>query len=107
MFVLARFLVFFYIGVIATLAWQSYGGGFREAISSRSPRLAWLASSAAPDGDQIGAISRDLAVVRRSVDELAANVSKLQTLQQSGGGRTSASQSSPAVVPVRKRGADR
>lgn len=105
MFVLVRFLVIFYLGVFATLAWQSYGGAAREAIASRFPRLAWLAPPAAPAGgspDQIVAISRDLAVVRQSVDDLAANVSKLQTLQQ--GGKTSASQSSPAVVPVRKRG---
>jgi hypothetical protein len=81
------FLMIFYIGVFATLAWQSYGGAAREAIANWSPRLAWLAPPAASAGgspDQIVAITRDLAVVRQSVDELAANVSKLQMLQQEG-----------------------
>src|SRR5258708_3333507 len=30
----ARFLMFFFIGVVATLAWQFYGGAAREAIAS-------------------------------------------------------------------------
>jgi hypothetical protein len=105
MFVLVRFLAIFYIGVFATLAWQGYGGAAREAIASRSPRLAWLVPPAEPASaspGQIIAISRDLVVVRQSVDELAA---KLQTLQQSAPGRTSESQSSPAAV--RKRGVGR
>ena len=107
MFVLARVLIIFYIGVFATLAWQSYGGTAREAIASWSPRFAWLAPPAVPAGaspDQIAAVSRDLAVVRQSVDELAANISRLQTLQQGALGRTSASAPSPAAVRERKRG---
>src|SRR5258706_14142704 len=54
------------------------------AIARWSPPLAWLAPPAAPAGaspDQIVAISRDLAVVRQSVDKLAADVTKLQYLQ--------------------------
>jgi hypothetical protein len=73
-----RFLTFFFIGVTGTLAWQSYGGTARETIASWSPRFAWLA----PPPDQIVAISRDLTVMRQSVDKLAADVTKLQALQQ-------------------------
>jgi hypothetical protein len=102
-----RFLMIFFIGVTATLAWQSYGGTARETIASWSPRLAWLAPPAAPvstSPDQIVAISRDLAVVRQGVDKLAADITKLQAPQQGARDRTSASPSSPAVVPVRKPG---
>jgi len=78
-----RFLAFVTIGVAGTLAWQSYAGPARETIASWSPRLAWLAPPAPPTGaDQIVAISRDLAVVRQSVDKLAANISKLQAPQR-------------------------
>jgi hypothetical protein len=105
MFVFVRFLVIFVIGFAAGIAWQSYGGAARGAIASWSPRLAWLAppaetSSAFPD--QIVALSRDLTVVRQGVDKLAADVSKLQTLQQGDRDRTSAPQPS-----VRKPGAGR
>jgi hypothetical protein len=99
-----RFLAFLIIGVTGTLAWQSYGGATRETIASWSPRFAWLASPVAPTGaspDQIVAISRDLAVVRQSVDKLAADIAKLQAPQQGTPDRTSASPPS-AAVPVRK-----
>jgi hypothetical protein len=81
-----RFLLIFVIGVTATLAWQSYGGPARETIATWSPRLAWLAPPAARAGDspdRIAAISRDLAVVRQSVDKLATDITKLQAPQQS------------------------
>jgi hypothetical protein len=44
-FAFARFLVIFFIGVAATLAWQSYGATAREVMASWSPHLAWLAST--------------------------------------------------------------
>ena len=104
-FAFVRFLIFFFIGVTATLAWQSYGGAARETIASWSPHFAWVAPPATPAGastEQIAAISRDLAVVRQSVDKLAADVTKLQAPQQGVLDRTSVSPPSPAVVPVRK-----
>jgi hypothetical protein len=100
-FAFVRFLMIFFIGVTATLAWQSYGDATRETITSWSPRLAWLAPPAAPAGaspDQIVAISRDLAVVRQSVDKLAADITKLQAPQH-GTDRTPAS-----VAPARRPG---
>ncbi len=100
-----RFMMYFFIGVATTLAWQSYGGPARETIARWSPsRLAWLAPPAAPTGpDQIVAISRDLAVVRQSVDKLAADITKLQAPQQVTD-RTAASPPPAAGAPARKPG---
>ncbi len=44
---LARFLITFYLGVAATLAWQSYSDPARQIIASSSPQLGWLAPQAA------------------------------------------------------------
>ena len=100
---LARFLFTFYIGVAATLAWQSYSDAARQIIAGLSPQLAWLApqaaaAQAAPDPidpitrgvDRIAttiAASQDQIV--RSVENLAAGqermtreISKLQTIDQ-------------------------
>ena len=106
-FAFVRFLIIFFIGVTATLTWQSYGGAARETVASWSPRLAWLVPPPAPTGaspDQIVAISRDLAVVRQGVDKLAADITKLQAHQQGAPDRTSASPPSPPIVPARKPG---
>jgi hypothetical protein len=120
--VLARFLITFCIGVAATLTWQSYGDAVREMIASSSPQLVWLAPAtpvgqtapaapAAPSSDleQLKTISRDLAVVRQSVDQLAAGqqqmtreITKLQATKQDGLDRTSAPPSSPTAAPARK-----
>jgi hypothetical protein len=73
----SRFLITFCIGVAATLAWQSQGDAVREMIAGSYPQLEWLAPQAAPDApspdlQQLKAVSTDLAVVRQSVDQLAA-----------------------------------
>jgi hypothetical protein len=84
-------------------------------IASSSPRLGWLAPQAAPvvqtdpaasagpspDLNQLKAISRDLAVVRQSVDKLAAEVSKVRASKQDTD-RTSAPPPPPTGAPVRK-----
>lgn len=76
---LSRYLIIFFIGVVATLAWQSYGGTAREAIASWSPHLAWLAPApAGTSPERFKATSLALAAVRQSVDKLATEVSKLQ-----------------------------
>ena len=74
---LSRFLITFCSGVAATLAWQSQGDAVREMIASSYPQLQWLAPQAAPDPpspdrQQLEAMSTDLALVRQSVDHLAA-----------------------------------
>jgi hypothetical protein len=86
----ARFAIIFGIGIGATLAWQSYGNTARLTVASLSPRLGWLvpaepslsALSASASPDQLAALSRSLAVVRQSVDKLAADITKLQAAKQ-------------------------
>ena len=129
---LARFLITFCIGVAATLAWQSYGDAAREMIASSSPQLAWLAPQAAPvaqtapdmimpaapaapspDRQQLNAMSLGLAVVRQSVDQLAAQlaagqeqmtreITKLRATEQDILDRISAPPPRPAAAPARK-----
>src|SRR5579871_6386535 len=88
-----RFLITFCVGVAAALAWQSYGDAARETIAGAYPQLAWLApqgaslaqaapdtaapaepAAAAPDPQELKAMSVDLAAVRQSVDQLAAQL---------------------------------
>jgi hypothetical protein len=104
-FAFVRFLTIFFIGVGATLAWQSYGDTAREMMASWSPHLGWLAQPpvpAAASPEQLVAMSRGLAAMRQDVDKLAADITKLQAIQQGTVERTSASPPSPAAVPVRK-----
>jgi hypothetical protein len=104
-----RFLITFGIGVAATLAWQSYGDVAREMLADSSPVLHWVAPPAgplvqvasdqvipaapaapSPDSPQLKSMSLDLAAVRQSMDQLAAQnqqmagaVAALQAAQQS------------------------
>jgi hypothetical protein len=68
-------------------------------------------SGASPDLDEIKAISRDIAVVRQSVDQLASGqqqmrreITKLQTTEQDIFDKITAPQPppSPAAAPARK-----
>lgn len=63
-----RSMITFYIGVGATLAWQSYGDEARQTIANLSPQLNWLAPQAAaaptvPDTNE---------EITRSVDRIVA-----------------------------------
>jgi hypothetical protein len=109
-----RFMIFFFIGVATTLAWQSYGNAARRMAARWTPGLGWLAPPAAPAAssahgsyeagpaagaspDQLAAISRSLAAVRQSVDKLTADVTKLQAAKQDPvAARTSGT---PAAAP--------
>jgi len=122
---LARFLIAFCIGVVATLAWQSYGDAARDMIARSTPQLAWLAPQAgtvaspahSPDLEQIKAMSQGLAVVRQSVGQLAAfaaqfvanqeqmarDITQLQGTEQDILDKiSSALPSRPATAPARK-----
>src|SRR5262249_3304415 len=91
-FTFARYLLAFFVGVAATLAWQSYSGGARKTVAGWSPRLAWLAPAAAPHGispARIKAASPALAAVHQSVDKLAGEIGKMEA--QGGSDRTAAS----------------
>jgi hypothetical protein len=86
-----RYLLAVFVGVAATLAWQSHGGAARTTIAGWSPRLAWLAPAAVSGGispDRIKAASLALAAVHQSVDKLATEISKLET-PQGGSAETS------------------
>jgi hypothetical protein len=92
---LARFLIVSFIGVGATLAWQSYGDAARAMIANSWPQFGWLApqtaplaqttpdvvapptaeTTASPDLQQFAAA---LASLRQSVDQLAAQVAASQ-----------------------------
>jgi hypothetical protein len=95
----------FFIGVVGTLAWQSYGRGAREVIAR------WLAprpvAQAAPapfagaSSDDLLAMSRSLAALRDGVDKLAADITKLQATKQDTPDRA-AHLPSAADVPVQK-----
>ena len=104
-FAFIRFLMVFFIGVAATLAWESHGDAARERIASWSPHLGWLAPPAAPvsvSPDQFVTISRGLVAVRQSIDKLAADITKLQATQQGTLDKTPAPPPSPAGISSRK-----
>jgi len=102
---LFRFLLAVGIGVGGTLAWQAYGDMAREMAAAAYPQqLGWLtpltppakpaaatapapatpttvgsaAPVATPDQQQLAAVSRSLADIRRKVEELAAQVASSQ-----------------------------
>jgi len=101
-----RFLMIFFIGVVATLAWQSYGRAAREVIAG------WLAprpaAQAAPtrfadaSSDDLLAMSRSLAALRDGVDKLAADITKLQATKQGTPDAASTHLPSSAEVPAQK-----
>ena len=68
------------IGVGATLAWQSYGG---QMVRAWAPSLGWLlpppgpAVTSAELQVQLKPVALDLAIVRRSVEQLATNQDQL------------------------------
>ena len=77
---LGRFSVAVLIGVGATLTWQSFGG---EMIKAWAPSLGWLlpASPSAELQAQLKPVTVDLAIMRRSVEQLASNQDQLARKQ--------------------------
>ena len=113
-----RLLITFCIGVVATLAWQSYGDAAREMIANSSPRLSWLAPSAAlaaqaaapsPDREELKAISIGLAGLQQRVDQIAAAqeqmagdiTNRLQAVEQDIADRIPAPQALAAAAPLK------
>jgi hypothetical protein len=110
-------LIAFCVGIAATLAWQAYGNGARRMVANSFPQLGWLAplATAAPSTpgpnapgsetgaspEQLAAISHSLAVVRQSVDRLAADVARLQARQEPPV-RTGVPTPAPAAATGRK-----
>jgi hypothetical protein len=120
---LVRFLVLFAfcIGVVATLAWQSYGDAAREMVANLSPRLSWVAPTSAPVGqanpavpsaeqEELKTLSAGLAEVRQRVDEIAVQQelmkrdisNKLEAVEQEIFDRVSAPVPRPTAPQPRK-----
>ncbi len=77
----ARYLITFFIGVIATLAWQSYREVTREGMIA--PALA------------------SLDLMRQSIDKLAAEITKVEAAEQEILDKISTAPSRPAATAVR------
>ena len=83
---LALFSVAVLIGVAATVAWQSYGG---EAVKTWAPSLLPASTTEPPAPavtsaelqEQLKPVALDLAVLRRSVEQLATNQGQLARKQ--------------------------
>jgi hypothetical protein len=104
---LVRFMAVFFIGVAATLAWQSYGNAARRMFSGVAPGLGWLVPPPAPAGpaaadfpDQLAAISHSVAAIRDSVDRLTADVAKLRAAAARTSGPVAPA--IPAAAPARR-----
>ena len=95
---LARFFIAVLIGVGATLAWQSHGDEAREMVRTQAPSLVWLlpvsttkspaddqgatAATSAELVQQLKPLTLDLAVVRHSLEQLAAKIEQLGVKQE-------------------------
>jgi hypothetical protein len=77
---LGRFSVAVLIGVGATLAWQSYGS---EMVRAWAPSLDWLAptSPSAELQAQLKPVALDLAIMKRSIEQLAGSQDQLARKQ--------------------------
>lgn len=80
----ARYFFAVLVGVAATLGWQSYGDDAMESVRARDPWLAWLlptkptAPVTSPEvQQQLKPMALDIALVRRSVEQFAANLDQL------------------------------
>jgi hypothetical protein len=77
---LGRFSVAALIGVGVTLAWQSYGG---EMVRAWIPSLGWLVTTS-PSAEvraQLQPVALDLAILKRSVEQLGGNQDQLARKQ--------------------------
>jgi hypothetical protein len=96
---LARIAVAILIGVVATTIWQSNGDKAKEVVKILAPSLGWLLPDSTTTatgeaksrelGQQLVTIARDLAAVRRSVEQVAAkqeqmdqNIVTMQAIEQ-------------------------
>jgi hypothetical protein len=84
-----RFSCVVLIGVSATLAWQSYNEQAKELVRNWFPPIAWLlpASPVAAEtqpklGEELRPIAIDLALVRRSVEQLASDQKQIAVKQE-------------------------
>jgi hypothetical protein len=76
----ARYLLAFFLGAAAMMAWVSYGNTARRTMASWSPRLAFIApkTTIGISAEQIKATSLALAAVHQSVDKLATEIGRME-----------------------------
>jgi hypothetical protein len=95
---LASFFIAVFIGVGVTLAWQSHGDEAKDMVRTSAPSLAWLlpvSTTTSPPGGQGSAaamsaelvqqlkpVTLDLAIVRHSLEQLAAKIEQLAAKQE-------------------------
>ena len=98
--------IIFGLGIAATLVWQTWAKGPRQAVADRFPKLGWIAPAAVaspgPDGsvsaEQLASIAHNLVLVRQSVDRVSADVAKLQAAKAESRNPTT-SAPAPAAAP--------
>ena len=74
-----RFFIAVLIGVGATVAWQSYGDEARKSVRTWAPSLVWLLPVSTPKSmQQLEPITRDLAAVRSSLEQLAVKQEQME-----------------------------
>ena len=85
----ARFSLVVLLGVVATLAWQSYNEEAKELLRTWVPPLGWLLPPSAAStetssewGERLKPLAVDLALVRRSVEQLALDQRQLAVKQE-------------------------
>jgi hypothetical protein len=129
---LVRLFIAVLIGVGVTLAWQSHGDEAKQMVRNWAPSLAWLlpvsttklpadgqGSAAATSAElvqQFKPVALDLAIVRHSLEQLAAkleqlaakqeqmvqNIATLQAVEQDISQKMSSTPSQSRAVPPRK-----
>jgi hypothetical protein len=88
-----RFLFALLLGIGSTLVWQHYGSQARAAVDAWAPSLSWLLPTSTPASPmaaatvpdlvgQLKPLSIDLAVVRRSLEQIAANQQQIAAGQE-------------------------
>ncbi len=121
---LTRFFIAVLIGIGATLAWQSHGDAARNMVVARAPLLGWLfsvsttkspavAATASDPVQQLEPLASNLDIVRRGVEQLAAqqeqlarNIATLQAVDEDIRQKVSSPPPSPsqqaASIPQQK-----
>jgi hypothetical protein len=115
---LTRFSIAALIGVGATLGWQSYGDAAKEMVIARAPTLAWLlsisttkppvvATTSPGPVQQLEPLAFNLDIVRRSVEQLAANqeqmaqnIAALQAVEEDIRQKISSTPPSPQAASI-------
>jgi len=89
----SRFVIVVLIGVVGTLAWQSYGDVAREMVATRAPTLGWLlgylptkspavAASPNPAASSLDALRRSVEQLAVRQDQMAQSIMTLQAVEE-------------------------